>query len=80
MNGSCSRRIRTRRHVNEAGNIAGFSVSAAQSQPLTEASSWYVLVGKHTEPSSLCYANIVAEKFRDGTYVEAEAAESARRD
>src|SRR5271165_5549837 len=57
-----------------------FSASAAQSQPLADASSWYVLIGKHSEPWSLCYANIVAEKFKDGTYVEAEAAESAKRD
>jgi hypothetical protein len=57
-----------------------FSVSAAQSQPLAEASSRYVLIGKHSETWSLCYANIVAEKFKDGAYVEAEVAESAKRD
>ena len=56
-----------------------FSASATQSQPLADASSWYVLMGKHREPWSLCYANVVAEKFKDGTYVEAEAAESANR-
>jgi hypothetical protein len=59
---------------------AMFSASAAQSQPLADASSWYVLIGTHSEPWSLCYANIVAEKFKDGTYVEAEVAESAKRD
>jgi len=57
-----------------------FFASAAQSQPLADGSSWYVLTGKHSEPWSLCYANVVAEKFKDGTYVEAEAAESAERD
>jgi hypothetical protein len=57
-----------------------FSVSVAQAQPLPDAPSWYVLIGKHSEPWSLCYANIVAEKFKDGTYVEAELAESAKRD
>lgn len=54
--------------------------SAAQSQSLADVSSWYVLIGKHSEPWSLCYANVVTEKFKDGTYVEAEAAERAKRD
>jgi len=56
------------------------SASAAQAQPLTDASSRYVIIGKHSESWSLCYANIVAEKFKDGTYVEAEVAESAKAD
>ena len=52
--------------------------SAAKAEPLTDASNRYVLIGKHSESWSLCYANIVAEKFKDATYVEAEAAESAK--
>ena len=57
-----------------------FFASTAQSQALADASIWYVLIGKHSEPWSLCYANVVAEQFKDGTFVEAAVEESAKQD
>jgi hypothetical protein len=56
------------------------SVAQAQQLPEATSTSWYVLIGKHAEPWSLCYAHIVTEKFKDGTYVEAQQAESAKRE